>query len=137
MKGCCPILIVSAGKLPKFVMNTDAFYINQRIPMKESDISRSIQIALTREGARVFRNNVGLFETRDGRAIQTGLCVGSSDLIGWTKSGRFLAVEVKIKKGRATLNQQNFLQQVNNCGGVGIIVRSVEDAVQQYRERTK
>jgi len=110
--------------------------------MKESDISRAIQLALTQLGARAFRNNVGLFETKDGRPIRTGLCVGSSDLIGWTHTGRFLAIEVKTKKGEAKTKkkrleqQRNFIKQVNNFGGVGFFADSVESMIKQYRERT-
>ena len=124
-------------------MNMDTFYINQRILMKESDISRSIQISLTQEGARAFLNTVGLFETKDGRVIHTGLCKGSSDLIGWTHDGKFLAIEVKAPGGIKKTNkkrldqQKNFINQVNLIGGVGFFADSVEDAVQQYKERTQ
>lgn len=110
--------------------------------MKEGDISRKIQMALTQEGARVFRNNVGLFKTKDDRPIHTGLCVGSSDLIGWTKDGRFLAIEVKTKKGVKRTNkkrlelQKNFIYQVNRAGGVAFFADSVENSIKLYRERT-
>ena len=112
--------------------------------MKESDISREIQVALSLEGARVFRNNVGLFETKDGRAIRTGLCEGSSDLIGWTHHGKFLSIEVKTLKGLQSYlrkgnneKQKNFINRVNAFGGVGFVAASVESAVRQYKERTK
>ena len=110
--------------------------------MKESDISRGIRIALSLLGARVFVNTVGLFETVDGRIIHAGLCVGSSDLIGWTHDGRFLAIEVKIPGGKSKTNkkrlegQKNFIYQVNRSGGVAFFADSADEAVRLYRERT-
>ena len=96
--------------------------------MKEADLSREIQIeASNKYGARIFRNNVGLFNTLDGRKIRTGLCEGSSDLIGWTKDGRFLAIEVKKPKGFRRLSQKNFIEQVNKSGGIGFFAYSAED----------
>ena len=110
--------------------------------MKESDISRSIQVALSLQGARVFVNTVGFFETKDGRAVHVGLCVGSSDLIGWTRTGRFLAIEVKTEKGLKEFNrpgkkkdQKNFLKQVNKNSGIGFVAASADSAVRQYKEK--
>ena len=104
--------------------------------MKEADLRLLIQVALTQEGARIFRNNSGLFYTKDGRPTHAGLCKGSSDLIGWTSKGIFLAIEVKTKRGSIRLEQAQFLLQVNNFGGIGMVVYSVEEAVKKYREMT-
>ena len=99
--------------------------------MKESDLSRAIQIALTQEGARVFRNETGSYQASNGQWVSYGLCKGSADLIGWTKTGRFLAVEVKSKKGKVTEAQSIFINRVNMSGGIGFIARSVEEAVSE------
>ncbi len=95
--------------------------------MKETSLMALVQIEASKRGARVFRNNVGLWTLADGRKMRTGLCVGSSDLIGFTKDGRFLAIEVKTSSGRLTKPQQHFLDAVNAAGGVGICARSVDD----------
>lgn len=95
--------------------------------MNESDIMREIQLEAPKVGARLFRNNVGLFDTADGRKIRTGLCVGSADLIGWTATGRFLAVEVKRPGERPTKEQARFLQSVSDAGGVGVLAHSVTE----------
>lgn len=95
--------------------------------MLESDIMRLIQISLSKRGHRVLRNNVGQCTTDDGRIIRFGLGVGSSDLIGWTRDGRFLAVEIKTQTGRTTPAQFAFLNAVNASGGIGIICRREED----------
>ena len=96
--------------------------------MSESTLYNEIRMALAPLGARVFRNNVGLFDTRDGRKVRTGLCVGSSDLIGWTRDGRFLAIEVKAPGRAPTPEQANFLREVASAGGVAFVAYSADDA---------
>lgn len=60
-----------------------------------------------------------------------GLVKGAADLIGLVKPhGRFLALEVKSRTGRASKEQIQFLALVNRMGGVGGIVRSVEEALE-------
>ena len=96
--------------------------------MTEAELMREIQLAVTQEGHRVFRNNIGVCQTKSGEYIRYGVCnPGGSDLIGWTKEGRFLAIEVKAEKGRVSKVQQSFIDTVNRSGGVGIIARSVDD----------
>jgi len=95
--------------------------------MKEADIMRSIQIAATEIGWRLFRNNTGSLKDRDGRYVTFGLCVGSSDLIGWSNTGLFVAVEVKTTTGRATPEQLAFLRAVEISGGLAFLCRSVDE----------
>ena|ERR1035437_757814 len=92
----------------------------------ETSIMKDIQLEISRLGHRCWRNNVGFATTRNGCNIRYGLCVGSSDLIGFTKDGRFLAIEVKTATGKPTDEQINFIDAVNRAGGVGFICRSVE-----------
>jgi hypothetical protein len=68
---------------------------------------------------------------RQGRPLHAGLCVGSSDLIGYRQVdgvAQFVALEVKSPTGRATKEQTQFLEHINGAGGCAGIVRSVEDA---------
>lgn len=127
--------------------------------MSESIIMKQIQIAYSKLGGRLFRNNVAQAWTgkvsiiksrcsvalesgdvviRHARPLHAGLCVGSSDLIGWTPQtitaemvGKtlavFTAVETKTAKGKLSEEQQAFLNVVQKSGGIGIIARSVED----------
>lgn len=110
--------------------------------MRESDIQNAIMIALSEAGCTVWRNNVGtgwqgrMSRTKGGsvilddpRPLHAGLCVGSSDIIGITADGRFLAVEVKTKTGRVSDEQQRFIDAVRRKGGVAGVARSVEDAL--------
>lgn len=107
----------------------------------ESHIQSSIWTTLSSlDCVRLFRNNVGTAQTKDGRFIRFGLCEGSSDLIGWTEYvvqpedvgrtiGVFTAVEVKTAKGRATCKQKSFIDAVRRAGGIAGIARSPEEAI--------
>jgi len=103
--------------------------------MTENKLMHLIQLAASKLGARLFRNNVGLAKTVAGQVVKFGLCKGSSDLIGWTRSGRFLAVETKSQRGRPSKEQLAFVDAVNSAGGVGMIVRSVEEFESEYKRR--
>jgi hypothetical protein len=72
--------------------------------------------------------------------VQFGLCVGSSDLIGFQsvtvtpemvgqKVAIFTAIEVKTETGKVSEQQTKFLNMVARFGGIGAVVRSVDDAV--------
>lgn len=116
--------------------------------MKEGNVLRRIQIALSDLGARLFRNNCGAFKDSRGVWVKFGVAnPGGSDLIGWTPVvirpemvGRtvaiFCAVEVKAEKGKVTLEQAHFLGQVRESGGIAFVARSSEDAVEQLNARS-
>jgi len=54
---------------------------------------------------------------------------GCADVIGQMCDGRFLAVEVKAAKGRASAVQVAFLERINGAGGVGFVARDLRDVV--------
>ena len=105
----------------------------------ESHNQQEIRLAATSAGSTLFRNNQGAFKGADGRFVRYGVCnPGGSDLIGWTKItitpdmiGRqvavFTAVEVKSERGRPTLEQTNFILNVNAAGGFAGVARSASD----------
>lgn len=74
---------------------------------------------------------------RQGRPLHAGLCVGSSDLVGWrtTESGiaQFVAVEVKSQRGRPSPEQERFLDAARSAGACAGIARSVGEADQLLR----
>lgn len=57
---------------------------------------------------------------------------GVSDILG-IYQGRMLAVEVKMPKGRVSQDQQNFLEEVTNHGGIAMIARSVEEVIERLK----
>lgn len=117
---------------------------------KELNIQNEIRLNLP-ENVRMFRNNVGTGwigktgRTKSGaiiienaRPLHSGLCVGSSDLIGWTsieitpemigkKIAIFTALEIKTQTGKISKEQTNFIETVNRFGGIASVLRSVDD----------
>ena len=128
--------------------------------MSESLIMKQIQIAWSKTGNRLFRNNVGTgwvgqaivcskestIKVHKGtvviynpRPLHSGLCVGSSDLIGFKRVtitqemvgqtiAQFAAVETKDTRGRLTVEQSNFIKAVNDAGGFAVMAKTVADA---------
>lgn len=95
--------------------------------MSETNLVQQIRLEASTLGCYLFRNNVGKLQDRNGRWITYGLGVGSSDLIGLTNKGRFLAIECKTTTGRIRPEQIDFIDFVNKNGGIAGICRSVED----------
>lgn len=111
----------------------------------ETAISNAIRIALSKLGARVFRNQRGKYRTEHGQWIETGLCNGASDLIGLLpvvitpemvgqRFARFVAIEVKAAHGRLTEEQKRFLEFVRAAGGIAAICRSADEAAEVINE---
>jgi hypothetical protein len=111
--------------------------------VSEKQIMQSIQLELAKIGVRLFRNNVGMLEDRNGQKVKFGLCKGSSDLIGWypvkvtsDMVGKtfavFSALEIKTIIGIPTMEQKNFISAVKESGGIAAIVRSPEEAKKAF-----
>lgn len=124
--------------------------------MSEHTTQQQILLACGSGPVRLWRNNVGTgwagqatkvtpnnlravsqalrpgdVVIRQGRPLHAGLCVGSSDLIGYRvvdRVAQFVALEVKSPTGRPTKEQTQFIDHINAVGGCAGIVRSVEDA---------
>ena len=91
---------------------------------------RSIMIALSNDGHFVARANVGLFFTKDGRPIRSGLPTGFSDIFGnRLGDARAFYLEVKTSTGRATTEQMAFLNAMKMRGAIAGVVRSIDDAL--------
>ena len=118
---------------------------------------RSIQNAILKafgaiRGVRLFRQNVGLawvgtpvshkndiVVLKNARPLRAGLCVGSSDIIGWTeivvteemvgsKVAVFTAVEVKKSREYPSDEQRAFIAAVQRSGGKAGVARCNDDA---------
>lgn len=109
----------------------------------ETSLQNEILIALSAAGCTVWRvetsgvwmgkviNKTGRQVTlTNARMMTSGLCVGGSDIIGIAPDGRFLAVEVKTKKGQVSKEQVKFIKAVKAAAAVAGVARSVEDALQ-------
>lgn len=106
--------------------------------MSETALLQRLMLHFSTSGMRLFRNQTGTYQLPDGRWISSGLCVGSSDLIGWVPIvvteamvGRalavFVAVEGKVGTRKATPEQARFIAAVQAAGGLAVVARSDED----------
>lgn len=97
--------------------------------MLESDVMRLAMIALSERGHLIFRCNVGLFYTKDGRAQKTGLPVGFPDTFGATSAGNFFAIEFKAPGGRLRPEQRVTLNALRARGIRAGVARNTEEAI--------
>jgi hypothetical protein len=119
--------------------------------VKERDLQNDIRLAASEAGLVLWRNNVGTGWTGDAarladgsvlirhaRPLHAGLCVGSSDLIGYrpvvvtaamvgTTLAQFAAIEVKTARGRERPEQRHFRTVVTAAGGLAVVARSAGD----------
>ncbi len=120
---------------------------------KEKDILNQLLIETSKKGARLSRVNNGLgwvgkiirksaaaITIENPRPLHAGLCVGSSDIIGWhsvvvtpemvgQRVALFVALEVKTGRVATTKEQAAFVRAVGEAGGVSAVVRSVDEAL--------
>lgn len=57
---------------------------------------------------------------------------GVSDILGMFHGGRWLAIEVKSRKGRLSPEQSLFIDEINAGGGMAFVARSVQDVIDQF-----
>lgn len=120
--------------------------------MREPALLKHLQMEATKLGARLFRNVVSCGWTGKAKyfphksqviidgahPLHAGLCIGSSDLIGFRPLlitehhvgktlCQFIAVEGKTSGTRLTDEQAAFLDAVRDAGGVAVVAYSVDD----------
>ena len=103
----------------------------------ETNIMNKIMLSMSKKGYLIWRNQVGLFKTMDGRTVNIGI-KGSSDLmavkptvitpemVGQTLAV-FVAVEVKTATGRQSEPQKKWQKAVEKLGVKYILARSEND----------
>ena len=114
-------------------MLNDLYFVSN-----EAYVQNKIRLAVGSGDVRLFRNNTGALLDMKGRLVKFGLCKGSSDLIGFksititpdmvgSKIAVFSAIEVK-DKGKATVEQKNFINVIKKAGGLAGVANNVNDA---------
>jgi hypothetical protein len=97
----------------------------------EQGIQRAILDYLRWRGIPCYKHQNAGIRKPDGSYIPTHTR-GVSDIIGCLpKTGRFLAIEVKRPGGKPTLEQQQFIDTINQAGGLAFVARSVEEVQTQ------
>ena len=99
----------------------------------EAVIQAEILLAIGRlPGSMFWRSNTGALPDKTGRVIRFGL-VGSPDILG-CYMGRFVGIEVKTKTGKQRDAQVNFQRAFERAGGVYVLARSPDDALNALRD---
>lgn len=107
----------------------------------ETSVLHRILLSCGHGAVRLYRNNIGRWQDREGRWIVYGLCnPGGSDLIGWRSVvvtqdmvgkpiAQFVALEVKrARGGKLTPEQRGFLHNVAAAGGLSGVCTSEAEA---------
>lgn len=103
------------------------------IPKNENALQRQILDALDAlPGAEFIRVNSGKVKVRG--AWMHLAPVGTSDILGIVRGGRFVALEVKLPKESPTPEQIAFGERIAKLGGFFAVVHSVDEAVNAVRE---
>jgi hypothetical protein len=113
--------------------------------MPEVDLYNPIRLAAATIGCVLRRNNVGMLRDARGQYVRFGLGTGTGDLIGFIPLGGvavFVSVEVKPvgwkphREPRKTVMAQDaWRKAVNDAGGIGLRVTSIEEFLDEMRER--
>lgn len=109
--------------------------------MREGPTAKRIWLAVSRAGARLWRNNVGALEDKHGQWVRFGVGgKGGSDYIGFMPVkieqrhvGKtfavFTALEVKGSGTTITDDQIQYVELVRKAGGIAGIAFGPEEAI--------
>lgn len=81
----------------------------------EKDVTRSV---------RYYLKTIGIFHWKVWQGL--GSTKGVSDIIALYR-GTAIFIEIKTPIGKLSPDQMQFLQNVNHNGGLGVVVRSIND----------
>lgn len=96
--------------------------------MRESDLVAAVIQWLRYHRIFAWRqNNTAVFDKRSRSFRRFQGLRGVSDILGVLPDGRFLAIECKVGTRPLTDDQKKFLRQIENNGGLSLVVRSLAD----------
>jgi len=103
-------------------------------PDSETAVVRECIKALGVLGVYACRTHVAKLMLQDGRRFIAGR-VGWPDITGCLPGGRFLGVECKARRGGKQSEAQKAAQrQIERRGGLYIMVRGVDDLIEQLKD---
>lgn len=94
----------------------------------ERDIKKAIELYLKSRGHLVIpQRTTGIYVGKKGwiPARRKGI----SDLIVCTKEGRFVALEIKIPGGKRSIEQEQFIDDVNLHNGLAFFAECIDDVM--------
>ena len=97
-------------------------------PIKTNALTQAALRILKMKGYNVWRcNNGAVWDAKFKGYRANSATPGISDIIGYDKNSRFCAFEIKAGKDKLSPAQIQFLKGVNDAGGLGIVVKCIED----------
>lgn len=93
----------------------------------EMELQSQILAYLRIRGILCWRPNQNY---RSGRYVARE-SIGTFDIVGVMKGGRFLGIEVKKPKGKVSDKQKVWMDEVNKLGGKAFVAHSVEEVVNE------
>lgn len=97
----------------------------------ENEIQKSILDYLRTRQYHCWRNNTGMHRAMYGdkeRFVRFGQ-VGSGDILGMTRAGRFFSIEVKRPGKKPTSEQLDFIKKVHENNGLAFVASSIDDVI--------
>ncbi len=104
----------------------------------ENGLTKAILTYLAYKGVFAWRqNNGGVYDpTRKSYRANSSMA-GVPDIIGITRDGRFLGIEVKSKSGRQSDHQKEFEKKCKDNNGIYILARDMDGFMQEYENLMK
>ena len=100
----------------------------------EKDIQKTIIDYLRWKKFLVVKiNNVGIFNQKTKKYIPPPQ-KGISDLLVCAPDGRFIAIEIKRPGNKPTPEQEAFLKQVIEAGGIAMVADNIDDVMSLVRD---
>ena len=93
----------------------------------ESRLKAQVELFLSEKGYIPLRLNVGLFYTKNGYPIRTGLPKGTSDMLAISPSGQAVFIETKVHPRKPTAEQLNFIEVMRKQGAIAGVVYSIDE----------
>ena len=86
---------------------------------------------------KAWKNNTAGIYVKARNTYIPSHAPGVSDILGLLPGGQFLAVEVKSLKGRVSPHQLQFIDEVNQQGGLAFVAHSVEEVQEQLAQLSR
>ena len=87
-------------------------------PTPEAILTRSVKQLL---------KAAGIFHWKQYQTL--GSHPGVSDILGCYR-GRMIAIELKAPRGTVTPDQERFIQNVNDAGGIAFVAKSLDEVIE-------
>lgn len=104
------------------------------IPESANSITEGIINMILNDGYSARRiNTTGIFREELQQYTRSGMEPGFSDIIACI-AGMYVAIEVKFKRDRMRTGQQIFQKEVEQAGGIYVVIKTWEQWQEWYKE---